>query len=202
MSQYANFVQIRGKIVTIHPPVHFADTDDSMVIIEVRTQGEEGEFNHRVTLINEVMEDFFHNFEVGCFISIEGCLRPRPKFKDNPNGEIFFEIRGTHIIPIQEEAQETVIPENTEFDVYPNEMDGVPTNPSPVAVAAPQSVNRGFSPSHPIRAVSINQAPVNQQNWNDQTAWDGDFCNYNGVLVGEVDFLNGAPIDRELPFQP
>lgn len=202
MSKFKNSVHLSGQIINIYPPKYFEDSDDSMVIFELRTEGEEGVYNHHISLINELMDEFFHKFETGCFISVEGCLRPRPKFNDPNKTDIFFEIRGTSIHAIDDQiasADHSVIEGagNTCSDTPPPitfVQNGVKHTSE---LPKQESANWVCSPSQPISAKSIYQA-----NQDDSFSWVGGVCNYNGRLVTEVDFLNGAPIDKTLPFFP
>lgn len=189
---YINKVQIAGRITTIHPPKDYP-SGDTMLIIEVETKDELASFTHRVSLVNEVVDYFFHNFDTNMFIRIEGKLMPRPMNKDNPNGQMFFDIRCMSCEAIEPEkvAQEAV-KEDEQLGVAEQDV-SVPVVSQEVGSPA-QMV---CSPSLP---VTVFKSEKNSQYAN-QMGGSLGFDNF-GLGDDSIEYLNGAPVDRSLPFYP
>lgn len=111
-----NEVRLAGHVSRIYPVKHF-DQQNCMLIAEITTTDEAGTFAHRVSFINADAISFSKNAQIGANITIDGKLTPRPKNRDNPNGETFFEIRCMRYFfvaesPIQVFDAATVYPES------------------------------------------------------------------------------------------
>lgn len=110
-----NEVRLSGQVSKIYPIKHF-NNQSCMLIAEISTTDEVGTFAHRVSFLNDDAITFSKNAQLGANINIDAKLTPRLKNKDNPSGEIFFEIRCMRYVfvaesPIQIFDTATVYPE-------------------------------------------------------------------------------------------
>lgn len=156
-----------------------------MVIVEILTQDNSIDYIHRVSFVNEMAEFFFHNFEQDMFISIEGKLMPQLMNKNIPNSPIFFDIRCVQCSPVVQHTADLI---SEPVQPVSEEISGHYENPAP---------NMVCSPSIP---VTTNSAYSTNQ-FAGQMGGGTDFNSF-GMGDSSIEYLNGAPIDKELPFYP
>lgn len=187
---FMNEVKLMGKVVKIYPPKEY-ESGDKMIIADILTLDSDGEFIHRVSFLNELSDDFLNNFDIDDFIKIDAKLCPRPMNRNNPSGAMFFDIRCLKLKNIEQEGgnathwpPQQVIPPQEQSPV--NNQDG---SQSPFMVC---------SPTIPVTTISTAHTKTNR---NQEAAWDSDF-NHGDSDASNMEYLNGAPIDKSLPFFP
>lgn len=123
--QGINEVRLSGQVSKVYPVKHF-DQQNCMLIAEITTTDEAGTFTHRVSFLNTDAISFAKNVQLGAMVNIDAKLTPRPKNKNNPDGETFFEIRCVRYVFVAE----SVIQPVDAAAVYPESIDSKPVAPS------------------------------------------------------------------------
>lgn len=183
---FVNQVQLVGRIERVLPPKDF-QSGDTMLIIEIATKEDSGIYTHRVSMLNDTVDFFLHNFDVGMFIRIEGKLLPRLMNKDNPNSPMFFDIRCTKCsnVDIDSDAEPEFKEENQELAT---------------SIAPSNQTDSPFMVCSPSIPITTNSQHTNDQ-FSNEVGGSTDFNNF-GMGDSSVEYLNGAPIDPNLPFYP